>query len=159
MRKLLVLVVALALSGALAQQKAFGEASVGFGAEFPSGSSNSFFSFNVGAGLEATPSLSVRVNLGIRFIQNQTRFAFGADALYALLLDNNIKAYIGGGLEGLNLNAGTTFGIRGIAGAEFDLGNNIGVFAEIRPGYNLGSGAGGFAYVSLAAGPRFHFRF
>lgn len=169
MRKLLVLVVAALLLGGLtfAQDS---DASmmddmatsqwVGISTGFPLGAVLHY-------GIEdlIAQNIDLRINLsGVTFLGlggSGFSISGGADALYHLPIDMEgepFDVYAGGGVSvGFRIADGTdggfSAGLRGIAGVEYLITNNIGAFAEARVGIGLRP----IFRPALALGVNYHF--
>lgn len=151
MRKLLVLVLAVVLSGAFAQGRWFGEVASG----------------NVS--LAPGPGLSLQARMGAENVlgplalrggfrldtSGGTEFTIGADAIY-FLRSGNPDFYFGGGL-GLIARNTTLLSLNFNAGVEIPVTRDFNFFVELRPALQFSGGASQFA-LDIAFGPRLYFR-
>ena len=154
MKKFWIFLAVMMLSGALAQNRMFGEVASGQLDLVPS------FGLSVSGRLGAENvigALALRGEAQLATSNGGTRFAFGADALYFLRQSgNSTEFYFGGGL-GLISGGQTVFGLRGIAGVEIPVQNNFTFVVEAQPTLYFVGGASEFQ-LGLTFGPRLYFR-
>ncbi|WP_027883181.1 hypothetical protein [Meiothermus rufus] len=152
MRKLLVAVLVVLLSGALAQGRMFGEVASGNLSLVPG------FDLGVQARMGAENALgplALRGGVGLS-VNGGTVFSIGADLLYFLRSSGNPDFYFGGGL-GLVAGGGTLFSINGSAGVELPVTRDFNFFVELQPALLFSGGTSQFV-LGVEFGPRLYFR-
>lgn len=152
MRKLLVLVLAMVLSGAFAQGRLFGEVASGNMGLVPN------FGLNLQARMGAENllgPLALRGGFGLATSSGGTAFTIGADVIY-FLRSGNPNFYFGGGL-GLVAGGTTLFSLNGNAGVELPVTRDFNFFVELQPALRFAGGSSQFA-LGIEFGPRLYFR-
>jgi len=152
MRKLFVLVLAVVISGALAQGRLFGELASGNAQLVPN------FSLTAEARLGAENvlgPLALRGGVGLQTSSGGTVFSIGADVLF-FLRNPGLDFYFGGGL-GLVAGGNTVFVISGAAGLEIPVSGNFNFLLELQPALSFVGGSSQFG-LGVQFGPRLYFR-
>lgn len=168
MRKLMMIAVTallLAVSGAFAQdatldQAPNGDSWVGLSTGYPFG-----FNVHYGLGDALGDGIDLRFNGNLGNVAAfGSSFGLGADALFAIPIEaEDVNVYAGGGptvsfttASGLGVSANSfAAGLQGIAGAEYLVSPEIGLFAELRA---LVGFINGFAVApNVGIGANYHF--
>lgn len=154
MKRIWIFLVVMMLSGALAQNRLFGEVASGGINLVPS------FSLNVSAQLGAENvigALALRGGASLFIGGSSTDFGVGADALYFVRQPGNQSEFYFGGGVGLSSGGGTVFSLRGVAGLELPVQGDFKFTVEALPTLAFAGGNSQFS-LGVRFGTRLYFR-